>query len=219
MTITRERAFESPANKLNKLIGSAWQSILVTGILSAVLGILILAWPGPTLVVAGILFGIYLMSTGLLQLISAFGAHVTVGLRILTFISGILALVLGLLCFNSTFESILLLATWIGIGWLFRGVALLVAAISDADTPARGWQIFFGVVIAIDGGVMIAIPFGSIAVLTLVAGWSLIAIGILEAITAFQLRHTASQARAAIIEARDIAPQFRSETGDLLRGA
>ncbi|WNJ56209.1 DUF308 domain-containing protein [Nocardia seriolae] len=120
MTTIQESIVDGPLNKLNKLARSAWQSILVTGVLSVLLGVVVLAWPGPTLVVAGVAFGIYLVASGLLQLISAFGLHADAGLRILAFISGILSLVLGYFCFNSTLESILLLAIWIGISWLFR---------------------------------------------------------------------------------------------------
>ncbi|WP_230464384.1 DUF308 domain-containing protein [Nocardia seriolae] len=104
MTTIQESIVDGPLNKLNKLARSAWQSILVTGVLSVLLGVVVLAWPGPTLVVAGVAFGIYLVASGLLQLISAFGLHADAGLRILAFISGILSLVLGYFCFNSTLE-------------------------------------------------------------------------------------------------------------------
>jgi Short repeat of unknown function (DUF308) len=86
-------------------------------------------------------------------------------------------------------ESILLLALWIGISWLFRGVTLLAAALSFDHLPARGWQVLSGVIIVIGGGVLIISPLDSIAILTLVAGWGLIAIGIVDVISAFQVRH------------------------------
>ena len=33
-----------------------WKNVLLTGILSVILGVMMLAWPGPTLVVAAIFF-------------------------------------------------------------------------------------------------------------------------------------------------------------------
>ncbi|WP_327139783.1 HdeD family acid-resistance protein [Nocardia sp. NBC_01327] len=166
----------------------AWKSILITGVAAAVLGLLILAWPGPTLVVAGVLLGVYLVISGVLQLFAAFGPHVTAGMRVLAFLSGILSLMLGFFCFRSVFESVLLLALWIGIGWLFRGVTLLIAALSDPASPSRVWQAVFGLVIAAGGAVLIVSPFDSISVLTVLTGWWLIVIGVMEAFTAFQVR-------------------------------
>jgi uncharacterized membrane protein HdeD (DUF308 family) len=46
-----------------------------------------------------------------------------------------------------------------------------------------------GVIIVIGGGVLIISPLDSIAILTLVAGWWLIVIGIVDVISAFQVRH------------------------------
>ena len=96
---------------------------------------------------------------------------------------------MGFFWFRDKLESILLLALWIGIGWLFRGVTLLAAALSFDHLPARGWQVLSGVIIVIGGGVLIISPLDSIAILTLVAGCWLIAIGIVDVISAFQVRH------------------------------
>lgn len=96
---------------------------------------------------------------------------------------------MGFFCFRDKLESILLLALRIGIGWLFRGVTLLAAALSFDHIPARGWQVLSGVIIVIGGGVLIISPVDSIAILTLVVGWWLIAIGIVDVISAFQVRH------------------------------
>ena len=54
------------------------------------------------------LFGIYLLVTGVFQLAAAFGTHVPGHLRALHFITGALSVVLGLICFRGTLESILL---------------------------------------------------------------------------------------------------------------
>ncbi|MEU8900468.1 HdeD family acid-resistance protein [Nocardia sp. NPDC048505] len=190
MTTSEAGLYEGP---LHQLARSAWQSVLVTGILSIVLGILVLIWPGPTLVVAGILFGIYLIVSGILQMVAAFGTHASAGLRVLAFVSGAVSFALAFFCFRSIGNSVLLLAIWIGVSWLFRGITLLAAAISDSDMPSRGWQIFYGIVLAIGGGVLISWPIESIATLTIVTGWWLIFLGVFEVFGSFQIR---SQAKA-----------------------
>ena len=186
MTTSEKTFFEGP---LHQLARNTWQLLLLIGVLGVALGVIVLAWPGKTLVVAGVLFGIYLVASGVGYVFSAFGAHAGVAMRVLSFLTGVVMLMLGFFCFRDKLESILLLALWIGIGWLFRGVTLLAAALSFDHIPARGWQVLSGVIIVIGGGVLIISPLDSIAILTLVAGCWLIAIGIVDVISAFQVRH------------------------------
>ncbi|MFD8911794.1 HdeD family acid-resistance protein [Streptomyces sp. NPDC059575] len=185
-----EAPFEGPLHALSQ---AAWQVVLLTGIASLILGILVLVWPGATLLAVGVLFGVYLLVSGVFQLVSAFGTHKKTSLRVLAFISGALSIVLGLFCFRGPMQSILLLALFIGIGWLIRGVTQTMAAISDTHMPARGWHIFLGIVTFIAGIVLIDSPFESIAVLTLVGGWWLIVVGIVEIITSFSIRSRAKK--------------------------
>ncbi|MFE5715938.1 HdeD family acid-resistance protein [Streptomyces sp. NPDC056501] len=180
-----------PPGPLGMLAGAAWQALLVAGLASVVLGILVLVWPDASLRVAGVLFGLYLLFSGVMQLVAAFGTHATTALRVMAFISGALSILLGLFCFRGAMQSTLLLALWIGIGWLFRGITQTVAAASDSAMPARGWQIFLGVVSAIAGVVLIVSPLESAAVLTVLAGVWLLVVGVVEAVTAFVIRSRA----------------------------
>jgi uncharacterized membrane protein HdeD (DUF308 family) len=172
---------------------TAWQAVLGAGIAALALGVMVLVWPEASLRVAGVLFGLYLIVSGVLQLVAAFGTHAATSLRVLAFISGALSILLGLFCFRGAMESILLLALWIGIGWLFRGITQAIAAASDPSVPARGWQVFLGIVSFIAGIVLIVAPFKSVAVLTLVGGCWLIVVGIVEIITAFGIRSAAQR--------------------------
>ncbi len=177
--------------------------MLLTGILSAILGVMMLAWPGKTLVAAGILFGAYLLVSGISQVFHAFTLHISGGGRALLFISGAASLVLAVLAFRNLADSILLLAIWIGIGFVFRGVAEAASAISDEDTPGRGWMIFLGVVTVLAGVIMLAFPFASLPTLLLVVGIWLIVVGILEIIAAFGIRKTGSEVRTVVRDALD----------------
>jgi uncharacterized membrane protein HdeD (DUF308 family) len=165
-----------------------WKSALLSGILAVILGILVLTWPGKTIIVAAIFFGAYLLVTGIAQVIFAFSLHVSAGGRVLLFLSGAASLILAILCFRSLQNSVLLLAIWIGVGFIFRGVATAVSAISDPTLPGRGWEIFIGVITLIAGVIVLASPFESLATLTLVVGIWLIVIGVFEAVSAFGIR-------------------------------
>ncbi|MFI9503229.1 HdeD family acid-resistance protein [Nocardia sp. NPDC052566] len=199
--MTTNSVLEGP---LHSLARSAWQTVLVTGILAVILGVIILVWPGPTLLAAGILFGIYLVVSGFLQLMAAFGVPSSAGVRVLAFISGVLSIAIGVFCFRDDLTSILLLGLWIGIGWLFRGIAIMMMAISEPSMPGRGWNIFFGLINAIAGVVLIVWPLESVATLALVVGVWLVVLGIMEIILSFGVRKDAKElldnpARAAAL--------------------
>jgi uncharacterized membrane protein HdeD (DUF308 family) len=130
--------------------------------------------------------GIYLVVSGVAQVIFAFSLPVSAASRILLFVSGAASLVLAVLAFRHFGEgyAILLLAIWIGVGFVFRGVA----AISDPRLPGRGWAIFFGVITILAGIVVLGYPFDSLVTLTLVTGIWLIVIGVMEIISSFGIR-------------------------------
>ncbi|AEV75075.1 hypothetical protein MycrhN_4586 [Mycolicibacterium rhodesiae NBB3] len=177
---------ESPAPP--SLLKHLWLSTLLSGILAIIVGVLAWTWPTLTIIVTAIFFGAYLLVTGITQVVFAFSLHVSAGGRVLLFISGAAALILALLCFRSLQESILLLSIWIGIGFIFRGVATAVSAISDPTLPGRAWEIVIGVLSLLAGIFMLAWPLQSLETLTRVVGIWLIVIGVFEVVSAFGIR-------------------------------
>lgn len=173
---------------MGALANLGWQALITIGLASIALGVVVLAWPGKTLHVVGVVFGIYLLASGVFQLAAAFGAHVPGHLRALHFVAGAVSVLLGLICFRGTLQSILLLALWIGFSWLMRGIMITAAAGSSPAMPTRGWQLFLGIITLLAGIVLIVSPFGSIAVLALVTGIMAIVLGAVEVFHAVQLR-------------------------------
>ena len=186
-----------------QLLQHLWKSTMISGLLVVVLGVVILAWPGKSIIVASVLLGIYLVVSGVAQVIFAFSLHVSAGSRILLFVSGAASLILAVLAFRHFGEgyAILLLGIWIGVGFVFRGVATTVTAISDPKLPGRGWAIFFGVITLIAGMIVLAYPYDSLVTLTLVTGIWLIITGLFEIISALMIRRD----RDKVHELRDAA--------------
>ncbi|MEB3021913.1 HdeD family acid-resistance protein [Mycolicibacter sp. MYC098] len=178
----------------SRLLPHLWKSTLVSGVLALILGVLILVWPGESILAAAILFGVYLLVTGIAQGIFAFSLPVvSAGGRVLLFLSGTASVILAVLCFRHFHSdeealAVLLLAIWIAVGFIFRGVATTVAAISDPALPGRGWQIFMGVMSLLAGLVTLASPFASLWILAVVVASWLIVIGVIEIVTAFKIR-------------------------------
>jgi uncharacterized membrane protein HdeD (DUF308 family) len=186
-----------------QLLQHLWKSTMISGLLAVVLGVVILAWPGKSIIVASVLLGIYLVVSGIAQVIFAFSLHVSAGSRILLFISGAASLILAVLAFRHFGEgyAILLLGIWIGVGFVFRGVATTVTAISDPTLPGRGWAIFFGIITIIAGVIVLAYPYDSLVTLTLVTGIWLIITGLFEIISGLMIRRD----RDKVHELRDAA--------------
>ena len=170
------------------VIRNFWKSMLAWGVLTLILGVVVLVWPGKSILAAAVLFGIYLIASGIAQVVLAFTLALSGG--VLLFISGALSIVLGVFAFRHFYEGwpIVLLAIWIGVGFIFQGVAESALAISNRELPERGWHIFFGVVSILAGMIVIAWPFDSIVLLAIVAGVSLVVIGIAQIIWALRAR-------------------------------
>lgn len=186
--VTRPNGPAQHPGPLQQLARNAWQIVLGIAVASIVLGIIVLAWPNATLHVVGVLFGLYLLISGIAQVAAAFGTHAETSMRMLAFISGVLSILLGIFSLRGALESILLLALWIGIGLLFRGFSTLISATSDPDMPAGGWQVFAGLLGVIAGVVVLVAPVGSVTALAVLVGIWLLFMGIAETWTALQLR-------------------------------
>jgi uncharacterized membrane protein HdeD (DUF308 family) len=191
---------------MNSLVGQRlWKWKLVAGLLAIVLGALVLAWPGPSILVAATMFGVYLLLSGLVELFLAFTLPRSAATRVMLFISGAISLVLAILSFRHFGDgyAVLLLSLWIGIGFTFQGVTGMAVGMGENELPGRGWYVVAGIISVIAGLVVLVWPFESIAVLTLATGIWLIIIGITQVIQAFQARKAANTARQVVDEVSD----------------
>lgn len=158
-----------------------------SGVFAVALGAAVLAWPGKTILVAAIIFGAYLLIAGLSQVVLALSLKLSWTMRILPFASGVVAVALAVLCFLTLQNSILLLAIWIGVGFIFCGVATATSAFGDNLSPGRLGQILVGALSSAAGIVTLATPSDSIAVVSLTVGILLIVVGACEVIVVLRI--------------------------------
>jgi uncharacterized membrane protein HdeD (DUF308 family) len=186
-----------------------WKSTLALGVLTLIVGATVLVWPGQSIVVAGVLFGVYLLASGIAQVVAAFTVYAPAASRVLLFISGALSVVLGVFAFRDFNDgaAVWLLTLWIGIGFIFQGVSSSVLAISLPNLPDRGWYIFVGVLTVIAGMVVLVWPISSIVALAIIAGAWLVVIGAIEIVWALSARSTAKKVK------QGIEPLTRSAVG------
>jgi uncharacterized membrane protein HdeD (DUF308 family) len=175
------------------LLPHLWKATLATGVLAVILGVLVFVRPGAAIIVTAIFFGAYLLVTGIWQVVLAFSLRSTAGSRVLLFISGAASLVLAVLCFVNLDNSIQLLAIWIGVGFIFRGVATAMSAIGDQSLPGRLWEIFVGILSVVAGIIMFVAPLEGLVAVTQVTGIILIVLGVVEVVSAFGIRSDAKK--------------------------
>ena len=103
-------------------VGRAWWWPAIFGVISIVAGVLALAWPGPTLVVLAVLFGIELIVWGIFRLVGAvtFGDE-SGGARVLWAVLGLLSLLIGFYALRHIVITLLSLGLLLGIFWLVDG--------------------------------------------------------------------------------------------------
>ena len=173
-------------------VGRSWGWLLMLGVFTLLFGVVLLVWPGKTLVVIAVFLGIYLLVSGIFQIVAGFATSgLDGGMRALAIVAGIVSVLLGLFAFRSIAHSVVLLVLLIGFGWLFRGLVRMIAAIADKTTVARGWQIAEGLLGALAGVVILVWPAPSLQVLAWISGIIFVLLGLIEVVAAFKVRRLA----------------------------
>ena len=178
-------------------LGRNWWVLLFFGLVSIVVGIFCVMQPETAIATLALLFAIWLIATGIFEIVRSFSAGLSGGMRALLIITGALSLIVGFVALRSFFETDSpLLAGWIlsifiGISFLFRGFSVLFLGIESKGQAGRGWNIFAGIVILIGGMIILTVPL-SVVALAWVAGIWLIVIGLFEIVGSFMLKKAAA---------------------------
>ena len=176
-------------------VGRHWGWVLAFGIITVVIGIAALAWPGRTLVVVAVLFGIQLIVMGIFRFTSAIAADdLTGGNRVLLALLGVLSLIIGLYAVRHILITLLALALFLGIFWIVSGAVELFMTLSHRPMRHRGWNAIMGAVSVIAGIVVLAYPGISLLVLAVVLSVWLVVYGVMEISIAVRIRSLGTEA-------------------------
>ncbi len=176
-------------------IGRNWWALLALGLVSIIIGIIIVFRPGGSTWVIAVLLAIYLVVSGIVSLVRAFGHGIPGGYRALLIIGGIIGLLLGLLMFRfGAEEKIEILGIFVGVWFLFSGMLQLFNA--SASSEGKGWAIFAGIVYLLAGIVLLINPW-AVEIFVWIVGIYLVILGIFEIITSFRLKSAAEKALKA----------------------
>ncbi|MFC4909523.1 HdeD family acid-resistance protein [Actinomadura gamaensis] len=168
----------------------SWRVGTAAGVLTTVLGVVLVAWPKATVSVVAVVFGILLLVNGVLQLVRAVAAdEAAAGARVLYTLLGILSIIVGLLALRSPFQTVTVLAVLAGLFWLVGGIIELMVVVSDRNRPHRGWAAALAGLSALAGLVVLAYPDITLVALTWLLGLWLITWGLLSTALILWIRH------------------------------
>ena len=169
--------------------GKKWWLLLILGVLSMVVGVMALQNPVDATATLVMLFGIWLLFSGIGTIVRALADDTEGSGKVLMIISGALSIILAVIFFNGGIvKDAQLAALFMGITFIFRGMAELVAGLASKGEFGRGWAIFIGIVTLLAGIITINNPVGSLVTVTQVIAIFLIFSGIMEIVGSFQLR-------------------------------
>jgi uncharacterized membrane protein HdeD (DUF308 family) len=170
-------------------IGRHWGWVLFFGIVTVLAGLFALVWPGRTLQVIAVLFGIQLVVAGIFRFVAALAVdEASGGTRVLLALLGVLSFIVGLYALRNVLVTIAALALLLGIFWIVNGAIETFTALSDRGMQGRGWTIFMGLLSIVAGVVVLVYPGISLTTLAIVLGFWLIVLGAMEIVAAFRIR-------------------------------
>ena len=164
-----------------KVVRSIRTGMIVTGVLSVVLGVLVLFWPGATLDVIAVLFGMYFVVSGAVRVVTGLVTPLSGGLRVLNILMGLLLFIVGVAAIRNPLASLAVLALFIGVAWIVEGIMSLTEVESGGS---RWYAIVYGIISIIAGVVVLFLPVGSLTALVIFGGIALVVLGIVEVVRA-----------------------------------
>jgi uncharacterized membrane protein HdeD (DUF308 family) len=191
-TLVFSLLFKRKRINMQQLIGNFRTMLLFRGIAAIIFGILTLVWPGPSLAVLVLLFGVFAVISGITAVAAALRNRGEQGWGLLLFegILGILAGVVALVWPGITALAFLfLLAAWA----IITGILELVAPLSFPMSFGRAVLMALTGLVSIVFGVLIAAQpaSGLLAVVWLIGVYAIV-FGIMNVVVYFEARSIAS---------------------------
>ncbi len=165
-------------------------AFIVGGILSVILGVLILVWPGRTAQVLTGIIAAYTIIAGIVYAGLGIFSRSKGGWSRLGHIAlGVLFVVVGVVAFANlaafTLSFALFLGVLVGILWIIEGAVSLSVV---GESSSRGWTIAFAILSIVAGVMLLFSPLWGAIVLWWLLGISAVALGIVNVVRGLSFR-------------------------------
>ncbi|MEV7630891.1 DUF308 domain-containing protein [Microbacterium sp. NPDC089318] len=165
--------------------------LAIAGTITLVAGLVLLIWPAKSAVIVTGIFASYLIIGGLVYLgLAVFSGRGGGWVRAGHVALGLLYIVAGVVAFANlaaaTVTLAIIVAIFIGASWIADGVVALSLMGADAS---KVWTLLYALLGILAGIAVLFSPLYAAAVLWLVLGISLVALGAVQLVRAFMLKH------------------------------
>ncbi len=157
-----------------KQLTAGWWLVALAGILSVVVGVILLFKPGNSLAALAVIVGVFLLIDGILELVSSILRRTPN--RGMVALLGVLSAVVGVLLIRHPISGVAAVALLIGIWLIAVGVIRFATAFETYEH--RGWQAFAGILELIAGILIVADPSIGYTTLAILVGIGFILNGI-----------------------------------------
>jgi uncharacterized membrane protein HdeD (DUF308 family) len=184
-----------------------WWLVLLQGVLSVVLGALALAMPGVTLGALILLWGLFALLNGVVDVFSAIGAagsHRTWGWQLA---GGLVGILVGLAILRWPGLSALFVLYLVAIWAIMMGIVRIVGAIADREALPHAWLVALaGVASVLYGIAMFAWPGVGLLTLVYLVGSYAIVYGVITCVIAFRLHSLPERMAGTLVPPAGAAP-------------
>ena len=199
-------------------------TILVTGVLAVIFGLVALFWPVHTAMAVVMIVGAFLVVAGIAE--AVFAARSGRGMRAWGLWSGILTALVGIVALFAPAAGVTAVVWIVGVWLIVRGVLSLMAATSTPG-PGRGLGVLVGILWILLALILLLNPVAGagalsilLGVLALFSGFAMIAAGFLFRRVGNGLRRAEAQFRQQYGTVDGGTRRTRSplDTGDVIEG-
>lgn len=194
-------------NEPKSLFKSIRVALAISGAIALIAGIVLLVWPGKTLVLVTGIIASYLVIAGIvyvgLGLFSgkkggwARAGHIVLGLLYIA------AGVIGFLNLQQTAATLALITViFIGVSWIVDGVVSLTLLHKDGS---RAWTIIYAIFSVIAGLIVIFSPMLAAIALWWILGITLVVLGVIQIVRAIMLGREENAAPVAFADSSTVA--------------
>jgi uncharacterized membrane protein HdeD (DUF308 family) len=180
---------EDQETPLDLAAAYAWQTTLIVGAVTVILGLIVSLHPSGSLNVIAVLLGILMIFSGIFHLIRVFDRDEQH--RVWLGITGLLYVVIGVVLIRHLHLTVALIGLVVGLTWIVQGLSSLFGGVGGSR-EGHGWWIFFGIVSLIAGIVVVSAPITSVTALAALLGIWFIVMGLFEVVGAFFIRRAVS---------------------------
>ncbi len=181
MPVTRIIVEESETDEVSEY-ARLWWLVALLGVISLVAGIIFVAQPSHSLNTLAVVFGIFLLIDGIVELVSAFGREA--GDRAVAVILGVLGIVVGLILMRHPTHAVNAIGLVIGIWLVAAGIVRMFAAFAEPDHRAArvaiaALEIVVGVIVVSDPHIGYATLAVIVGIWLILNGAAMLALGYL----------------------------------------